>query len=152
MFFVATAFSSISSDEPVSAQGEAGLPEAGLPAAARADGGRVAQEALLLFLAGQEGEAVVQEVLRVEEGFLAVQDGRVGAVGVVEAGQLPGAQGQPHAAQQGGVGFGVEVGVGEVGEPLIGAEEFLFLVPRQINRVRSERHVFGQSKPLPVKR
>ncbi len=66
----------------------------------------------------------MERVLRVEEGLLAMQHRRVGGLGVVVAIELARAERQADAAQQGGMGVGVEAGVDEVGELAGAAVEF----------------------------
>ncbi len=51
-----------------------------------------------------------------EERLLAVEDRRVCAGGVFEAIDFAGAERELDAAEQGGVGVGFEIGVGEVGD------------------------------------
>jgi hypothetical protein len=78
--------------QPVSFEGEARFSEPGLPAGARAKGGRLCQQAVLLLLAGEFGKRFAQRVVRVEEGLLGVQDRGVGALAVVGAVELARAQ------------------------------------------------------------
>jgi hypothetical protein len=85
----------------MTAKREAGRDEATVPALARADGGRLLQEAMLLLLGGQPRERGVQRVVALQEALLAVQDRRIGGRVVVQAKQLPRPQGQPHRAGQG---------------------------------------------------
>ena len=59
--------------------------QAGEPGGAGADGGGVVEQAGFLFLLGEAGEFGVQGVSRMKEGFLAMQDGRVGPLVVVIA-------------------------------------------------------------------
>jgi hypothetical protein len=76
------------SDKTVAAEGEAVGGEAGLPGLAGADGGGVAQEAVVFFLLGEAGELFAEGVVGGEEGFFAVEDGRVVAGGIVPAVEL----------------------------------------------------------------
>ena len=87
-----------------------------LPALPRSDGGGVVEETVFFFLLGQLGEFGVEWVIGWEEGLFAMQDWRVGAGLVFEAIDLAGAEREFDATEQGGVGVGFEVGVGEVGE------------------------------------
>ncbi len=100
----------------MAAEPEAALLEPGLPAGSGTDGGRIIEEAVFFFLPGQGGEAGMERMLRVEEGLLAVRHRRVAGLGVVVAIELPRAQRQADAAEQGGMRVGVEGGVDEVGE------------------------------------
>jgi hypothetical protein len=68
---------------------------------------------VFFFLLGQLGEFGVEWVLGCEHGFLAVEDRRVGARLVFEAIDLAGAERELDAAEQGGVGVGFEVRVGQ---------------------------------------
>ena len=88
--------------------------EAGLPAGAGADRGRVVEEPVPLFLAGEAGEFGNEGMGRREERFLAVQDGRVVALAVVVKVDLPRSHVEFHAGRQGRVGIGFEVGISEV--------------------------------------
>jgi hypothetical protein len=70
---------------------------------------------VFFFLLGQPGEFGVEWVIGWEESLIAMKDRRVCAGLVFEAVDLAGAEGELDAAEQGGVGAGFEVGVGEVG-------------------------------------
>jgi hypothetical protein len=78
--------------QPMARQASPGCRKAGLPAGAGADRRRVVEQAAPLFLAGEAGEFRKQGMARREEGFLAVQDGRVVTLAVVGKVDLPRAQ------------------------------------------------------------
>lgn len=67
------------------AQRETSLPQPRLPAGTCADPDRVGQQSVLLFLEREAGELLAQRMLGMEERLLAVQDRRVGALGVLVA-------------------------------------------------------------------
>ena len=92
------------------AQRESGRIQPRLPSVSGADGGGVVEEAVFFFLLGRLGEFGVEGVIRWEEGFLAVEDRRVGAGLVFEAIDLAGAEGELDAAEQGWVGAGCPQG------------------------------------------
>src|SRR5438552_493682 len=66
----------------------------------------------------------MQTMSGMKEGFLAVQDRRVGAFGVVVAVQRARAQRESNAALQGGVRVRIEVGIGEIGDFARAAVDF----------------------------
>ena len=108
-------------------QAPAGLGEARLPAGAGADAGGLVEQAVGFFLLSQAGEPGVQGMVEQQEGFLAVEDRRIGAGengdwlrvceapvpflgGVVEAVQFPRARGQPDRPQERRVRVALEFG------------------------------------------
>src|SRR5208337_1224023 len=85
-------------------------------------------QTVLFLLPGQSGELGQQGVPRWEERFLAVEDGGIGALGVVEAVELPRSQRELDAAEQGRVRVGGEVGIDQVRD--------LPRMPVQLDQVR----------------
>ena len=83
---------------------------------AGADGAGVIEQAVLFFLGGEAGEFRVEGVVGEEETLLAVEDGRVGTAGVVVAVDLPGAEVELDATEQGRVRVGIEVGINQIRE------------------------------------
>ena len=73
------------------------------PPRARADRRRLVEQTVFFLLPGQPGELAHQRVPGWEERFLAVEDGGVGALRVVEAVELPRPEREPDAAEQGRV-------------------------------------------------
>ena len=89
---------------------EPALAQSCLPSLPCADGAGVIEQAVLFFLGGEAGKSRVERVVAEEEALPAVEDGRVGAVGVVVAVDLPGAQVELDAAEQGRVRVGSRFG------------------------------------------
>ena len=89
---------------------------------------------MLLLLRRQPGEAVVQRVVGQQEGFLAMQHRRVGAVRVVVAIDLPAAQVQPDAAEQRRMRIVVEGGVDQIGQLAGTAMDTVRKDPSAVNR------------------
>jgi len=84
------------------------------PSFACADRLRLVEQTVAFLLPGQPGELGSQCVPGWEERFLAVEDGWIGAPGVVEAVELPRPERELDAAQQGRVRVGLEVGIDQV--------------------------------------
>ncbi len=93
---------------------EAPLHQPHFPPLACADRRRLVEQTVLFLLLGQSGEPGHQRVPGREERFLAVEDGGIGALGVVEAVDLPRPQRELDAAEQGRVRVGLEVGIDQV--------------------------------------
>ena len=104
----------LSSDQPVPANGESPLRQPPFPPVARADRRRLVEQTVFLLLPGQPGEFGHQLVPGREERFLPMEDGGIGALGVVEAVELPRPQRELDAAAQGRVRVGLEVGINQV--------------------------------------
>ena len=71
------------------ANGESPLLQPPLPSLACADRRRLVEQIVFFLLPGEPGEFGHQRVPRWKERFLAVEDGGVGAPGVVEAVEFP---------------------------------------------------------------
>jgi hypothetical protein len=93
---------------------EASLAQPRLPTFPRADRRRVIQQTVLLLLLRQPGELGVQGVIVCQERLLPMQDRRVGAGGIIEAVDLASAERKLHAAEEGRVRVGLEIGINEV--------------------------------------
>src|SRR5947207_15914518 len=76
-------------------------------------------------------------MLRGEERFFAMEDGRVRALGIVVTVQLTGPQVEPDAALQRGMGIGLEVRVDQVGELARTAVEFNDVRSLDLPKVRA---------------
>ncbi len=98
----------------MSAQRKPGSVEPGLPAVACADRRRVIEQTLLLFLSRQPGESGMKRMVGRQECLCAVQDGRGGGTGVVEALNLASAERELDAAYECRVWVGLEVGIDQV--------------------------------------
>ncbi len=116
-------------DEPMPAEGEPTLGQPALPAVAGADGGGVVEQAVAFFMAGEARELGRERMMRREERFLAVEYRWVGALGVVEAIDLPRPERELDAPQQGRVRVGLEIGIDQVRD--------LARMPVQLDQVRS---------------
>jgi len=88
-----------SPDKSMAAQRESSRIQPGLPAILGPDRLRVVKQAVLFLLLGQPGELGVQRMIGREKGFLAVEDRRIRAGGVVEAVDLAGAERELDAAR-----------------------------------------------------
>jgi hypothetical protein len=99
-----------------------------LPSLSRADRRGVIEQPVFLLLLGQPGEPGVERVAGWQERLLAMEDGRVGAVGIVIAVELAGAERQLDAAKQGRMRVGRELGINEVRN--------LPRMPMQLDQVR----------------
>ena len=75
--------------QPVPANHEFLLRQPPFPPRAGADRGRLDEQAVFFLLPGQPGELCCQRVPGREKGFLAVEDGGIGALGVVVAVEPP---------------------------------------------------------------
>jgi hypothetical protein len=102
--------------QPVPLANEARLPQPSLPAFPGANTGRVGEQSVSFLLSGEPGELLIKGMVRGQELFLAVQHGRVAAVGKVVAVELPGAQRQPQRAEQGRVWVRLKRGIDQVGQ------------------------------------
>ncbi len=107
---------------------ESSLRQPPFPPLPRADHCRLVEQTMLFLLPGQPGEFGHQRVPRWEERFLAVEDGGVGALGVVEAVELPRPERELDAAEQGRGRVGLEVGIDQVRD--------LPRMPVQLDQVR----------------
>ena len=81
---------------------------------ARADRGRLVEQAVFLLLPGQPSEFGHERVPGWKERFLAVEDGGIGARCVVVAVELPRPERELDATKQGWVRVGVEFGIDQV--------------------------------------
>ncbi len=93
---------------------ESPLRQPPFPPLPRADRRRLVEQTVLLLLLGQPGEFGQQSVPGREERFLAVEDGGIGTLGVVEAVELPRPQRELDAAQQARVRVSLEVGIDQL--------------------------------------
>ncbi len=100
--------------QPVPTNREAPLRQPLFPPRARTDRRRLVEQTVFFLLPGQPGELGQQSVPGWEERFLALEDGGIGAPGVIEAIELPRPQRELDAAQQGRVRVGLEVGIDQV--------------------------------------
>ncbi len=78
---------------------------------------------MVLFLLGEAGELLAEGVFGGEEGFFAVEDGRVVAGEIVSAVELHRAEVELDRAHQRGVGVGFKIGIRQVGNLAAGAVE-----------------------------
>ena len=107
---------------------ESSLRQPSFPSLARADRRRLVEQAVFFLLPCQPGEFGHQRVPGWEERFLAVEDGGIGALGVVEAVELPRPERELDAAEQGRVRVDLEVGIDQVRD--------LPRMPVQLDQVR----------------
>jgi len=84
-----------------------------LPAFPRTDRRRVIEQPVILFLCREPRESAMKRMVGRQECLLAVQDGRVGGAGIVEALDLAGAERELDAAGACRVRVGLEVGMGQ---------------------------------------
>ncbi len=99
-----------------------------LPPRARADRRRLIEQPVFFLLPGQSGELGQERIPGWEERFLAVEDGGIGALGVVEAVELPRAERKLDAAEQGRGRVSLDVGTDQVRD--------LPRMPVQLDQVR----------------
>jgi len=112
----------------VPANRESPLRQPLLPALARADRRCLVEQTVFFLLPGQPGEPGRQRVPGWEERFLAVEDGGIGALGEIEAVELPRPQRELDATEQGRVRVVLEVGIDQVRD--------LPRMPVQLDQVR----------------
>jgi hypothetical protein len=85
-----------------------------LPSFPRPDRGRVIEQPVPFLLPGEPGEPGMERVVGWQEGFLAMEDGRVCAVRIVVAIELATAERQLDAAEQGRMRVGLQVGMNQI--------------------------------------
>jgi len=111
-------------DEVVAFEGEVFGGEGAFPVDAEADARGVFEQPGGFFLAGEFGEFGVEWVSGRDEGFLAVEDGWVGALAVIVAADFSGDEVDDDGFGEGWVGEFFEVGIGEEGDLGGGGVEF----------------------------
>jgi hypothetical protein len=85
--------------------------ETTLPSLPGPDRGGLIEQAVLLLLLGEPGEAGMERVVGWQERLLPMQDGWVRAVRIVVAIELARAERQLDAAEQGRMRVGLELGI-----------------------------------------
>jgi hypothetical protein len=80
----------------------------------RPDPARVVKQAVLFFLSRQAAELLASRVVWQEEPLLAVENRRVGRIGIIEALDLAGAKRELDAAPKRRMRIGLEVGIDRI--------------------------------------
>ena len=95
-------------------QAETGFGQSRLPARSGADGCGFIEQSMPNFLLGQSSESRVLGMSRCQEGFFAMQDGRVFAGSVIVKVDLPRTHIQFHAGRKSRMRIGLKVRIGKV--------------------------------------
>ncbi len=102
--------------KPVPLEGEPSLGQPSRPSVAGTDAAGVVEQAVLFLLSREPGAPGPQWIVGSQEGVFAVQDGWIGALGVISTIDLPDSQVEPNRPQERRVRIFLESGVHQIGK------------------------------------